>query len=100
MSTITDLVHDAAKPKRIPLIDSERNKRYYKENREKRLAYMREYYDRNKERCRATARVRQAKWREELRAYKRSLLTAGGNTPGEKTPLSSRINPPAAFINP
>ena len=46
---------------------------------------MRDYYERNKERCRATARVRQAKWREELRAYKRSLLEAGGNT-GEKTP--------------
>lgn len=88
MTTIADLVHDAKPPaKRMPLIDSERNKRYYEQNREKRLAYMREYYERNKERCRATARVRQAKWREELRAYKRSLFEAGGNT-GEETPSS------------
>jgi hypothetical protein len=90
MTTIADLLHDdAAKPpaKRIPKSDSARNKRYYEENREKRLVYMREYYQNNIDRCRATARVRQAKWREELRAYKRSLFEAGGNT-GEETPSS------------
>ena len=94
-TTIADLVHDDATkpPARMPKSDSARNKRYYEAHREKRLAYMQAYYQKNIERCRETARARQAKWREELRRYKRSLLEAGA-TPesGVSTPLSEWVS--------